>query len=192
MKNIAQILAEVGLEITDDQRQAIEKGVIENYRTIADYESKTKRISELETQVSEYAESIGKLEGDAEELTALREKVSEFERAEESRKAEAEESERMSRFATAFDKAVGERDENAGNAFAKDLVRDSVLGKVMEMCERSPETGINDAIDAVTKDIEGIWRNPNRQPHGMPGGVKMTKEQVEERDRKTLVDKLFG
>ena len=54
MKNIEQILKDAGLELTDEQKAAINKGVTENYRTVADYDKQTKKLTTAETDRDAY------------------------------------------------------------------------------------------------------------------------------------------
>ena len=48
MKNIEQILKEAGIEVTDEQKEADNKGVMENYRTVADYDKQVKKTEKAE------------------------------------------------------------------------------------------------------------------------------------------------
>lgn len=48
MKNIEQILKEAGIEVTDEQKAKINKGLAENYKTIADYEKQVKKTEKAE------------------------------------------------------------------------------------------------------------------------------------------------
>lgn len=48
MKNIEQILKEAGIEVTDEQKAAVNKAVTENYRTINDYNNQVKKAEKAE------------------------------------------------------------------------------------------------------------------------------------------------
>lgn len=48
MKNIEQILKEAGIDVTDEQKAAVNKGVTENYRTVADYDKQVKKTEKAE------------------------------------------------------------------------------------------------------------------------------------------------
>ena len=54
MKNIEQILKDAGLEVTEEQKAAINKGVTENYRTVSDYEKQVKKLEAAETDRDTY------------------------------------------------------------------------------------------------------------------------------------------
>lgn len=48
MKNIEQILKEAGIEVTDEQKAAVNKAVTENYRTVADYDKQVRKTEKAE------------------------------------------------------------------------------------------------------------------------------------------------
>lgn len=54
MKNIEQILKDAGVELTDEQKSAVNKGVTENYRTVADYDKQVKKTEKAETDRDTY------------------------------------------------------------------------------------------------------------------------------------------
>lgn len=54
MKNIEQILKEAGLEVTDEQKAAINAAVTENYRTKADYDKQVKKTEAAEGERDTY------------------------------------------------------------------------------------------------------------------------------------------
>lgn len=54
MKNIEQILKEAGVELTDEQKEAVNKGVTENYKTIAEFDKQAKKLEAAETDRDSY------------------------------------------------------------------------------------------------------------------------------------------
>ena len=54
MKNIDQILKDAGLEVTEEQKAAINKAVTENYRTITDYDKQVRKAEKAETDRDAY------------------------------------------------------------------------------------------------------------------------------------------
>ena len=58
MKNILQIVVAMGLTLTDEQKTALEKGVNENYKTIAEFNKQTKKIETAEEAKREAEESL--------------------------------------------------------------------------------------------------------------------------------------
>jgi len=63
MKNITTILEEAKVELTDEQKQAIENAVGENYRTIADYQKQQKKVESTEAQLKSAQETIERFSG---------------------------------------------------------------------------------------------------------------------------------
>ena len=47
MKNIFEILKEYGLEVPEDKKKDFEKAVLENYKTVSDYEKQTEKVTSL-------------------------------------------------------------------------------------------------------------------------------------------------
>lgn len=186
MRNIEQILS--GIEgITDEQAKAIKEGVAENYRSKAEVDSKAKRISDLEGEIETYKESIAKLEGGNDEVEALRKQVADYEAAESKRKEEEDEAKRASDFSKAFDDAVAARKEGTGTAFANGFVRESIMAKVRAKCEGDVTTSIGDAIEAVTKDVDGVWANPHKpDPAKMPTDIGASKDVKLEAAKKSI------
>ncbi|MDE7323128.1 MAG: phage scaffolding protein [Lachnospiraceae bacterium] len=54
MKNIEQILKDAGVELTDEQKAAVNKGVMENYKTIAEFDKQSKKLEAAETDRDTY------------------------------------------------------------------------------------------------------------------------------------------
>ncbi|MBQ6807042.1 MAG: hypothetical protein IJO97_06400 [Lachnospiraceae bacterium] len=45
MKNIFEILKEYGLEVPEDKKKDFEKAVLENYKTVTDYDNQTEKLN---------------------------------------------------------------------------------------------------------------------------------------------------
>lgn len=60
MKNIKEILAEAGIEVTDEQMAKVEAGVKENYRTTADYDKQKEKLQTSDDKVKALTESLEK------------------------------------------------------------------------------------------------------------------------------------
>lgn len=58
MKNIETILKELGIELTDEQKEKLKKEHNENYKTINEYEKQTEKIETLEKSVKETEETL--------------------------------------------------------------------------------------------------------------------------------------
>lgn len=77
MKNIETILAEAGVELTEEQKKAVTDGVKENYKTIAEFKNQTAKLEGLEESLTTTKEELKKFDGvDAE---ALNQKIKELE-----------------------------------------------------------------------------------------------------------------
>lgn len=50
MKNVEQILKDAGVELTDEQKAAVNAAISENYRTIADYDKQVKKTEKSESE----------------------------------------------------------------------------------------------------------------------------------------------
>ncbi len=59
MKNIEQILKDAGVELTEEQKTAINQAVTENYRTKADYDKQAKKLEAAEADRDSYKGQLG-------------------------------------------------------------------------------------------------------------------------------------
>lgn len=185
MKDIKAILS--AFELSDDDREAIIKEVGENYRSIVEMEKKTSRIKELEEQNEALTEKVGNLEGDGEEIKALREQVAKFEAAEEQRKADKEEAAKRDQFRAVFDAAVGDKE------FANDIIRDSIFDRAYAKCTETTGLDAKQVIEEMTKDADGVWKNPQQETKKMPNPADISNKKPSADDAKrTFADMLFS
>lgn len=186
MKDIRAILE--GFQLTDEERETIVREVGENYRSIVEVTKKAQRIEELEQQNKALTEQVGNLEGDGEELQSLREKVDAFARAEEKRRADELEAEKRESFRALFDNALGDRE------FANEMIRDSVFAKAYEKCSDATGYDAGKAIEELTENKDGIWKNPQRAAEKMPNqnDISSNKEREEKSDAKAIAHFMFG
>lgn len=63
MKNIFEIMKDYGLEVPEDKKKDFEKAVLENYKTAADYEKQTDKVTNLTEQLNETKEAMKAFEG---------------------------------------------------------------------------------------------------------------------------------
>ena len=54
MKNVEQILKDAGVELTDEQKAAVNAAVTENYKTIAEFDKQAKKLTAAETDRDNY------------------------------------------------------------------------------------------------------------------------------------------
>lgn len=86
MKNIETILAEAGVEITDEQKTAILSGVKENYKTVVDYQKQVDKANNLQESLDSTKEELKKFEGVKPE--ELNQKIAELTKAVEDKETE--------------------------------------------------------------------------------------------------------
>lgn len=185
MKDIKAILAEV--ELGDEAKESIIKAVNENYRTIEEMDKKAKRIAELEEQNETLTEQVGNLKGDAEDVEKLREQVKTFEAAEKQRKADAEEAAKRDQFRAVFDAAIGEKE------FANDVIHDAIFEKAYAKCTETTGLDAKQVIEDMTKDADGVWKNPQQEAHKMPNPADITNKKTSSDDaKKSFADMLFS
>ena len=60
MKNIFEIMKEYGLEVPEDKKKDFEKAVLENYKTVSDYETQAEKLKTAEGKVETLTESLEK------------------------------------------------------------------------------------------------------------------------------------
>ena len=63
MKNIFEIMKDYGLEVPEDKKKDFEKAFLENYKTVADYEKQTDKVTSLTDQLNTAKEAVKKFEG---------------------------------------------------------------------------------------------------------------------------------
>lgn len=63
MKNIFTILKEFEIELPEDKQKDFEKAVLENYRTVADYDKQKEKLAAAEDKVRTTEETLKKFDG---------------------------------------------------------------------------------------------------------------------------------
>lgn len=167
MKNIKDILADFGVDL-GDKASDFEKAVVENYRTINDYNGKVARVSELETQLSEANDALKKAKetdpAKSAEVEEMRKTIADYQaKDEERRKADAAKAAR-DEFVGKFDAAVGDK------KFASDFIRDTVFDKAFALSSKNPDMAVGSIIDSIVGNSEGVWANPQTSVKKMPSG----------------------
>jgi len=59
MKNVEQILKDAGVELTDEQKAAVNAAVTENYKTIAEFDKQAKKLTAAEADRDNYKGQLG-------------------------------------------------------------------------------------------------------------------------------------
>lgn len=166
MKNIKDIIGELGIELDEAKLGDLEKAVLENYRTVAEVENKQSRISELEQQLATANEAMEAAKNadvsNADEVQAMRDKIAAYEKADEERKAQTEEEKARQEFDEKFGKAVG------GKKFVNDIVRGAVADKAYAIAKANPDMDVAAILGGIVGDAEGVWQNPQQSVKKMP------------------------
>ena len=166
MKNIKDIIGELGIELDEAKLGDLEKAVLENYRTVAEVENKQSRISELEQQLATANEALEAAKNadvsNADEVQAMRDKIDAYEKADEERKAQTEEEKARQEFDEKFVKTVGDKQ------FVNDIVRGAVADKAYAIAKANPDMDVAAILGGIVGDAEGVWQNPQQTVKKMP------------------------
>ena len=166
MKNIKDIIGELGIELDEAKLGDLEKAVLENYRTVTEVENKQSRISELEQQLATANEALEAAKNadvsNADEVQAMRDKIAAYEKADEERKAQTEEEKARQEFDEKFGKAVGDK------KFVNDIVRGAVADKAYAIAKANPDMDVAAILGGIVGDAEGVWQNPQQTVKKMP------------------------
>ena len=166
MKNVKDIIGELGIELDEAKLGDLEKAVLENYRTVAEVENKQSRISELEQQLATANETLEAAKNadvsNADEVQAMRDKIAAYEKADEERKAQTEEEKARQEFDEKFGKAVGDKQ------FVNDIVRGAVADKAYAIAKANPDMDVAAILGGIVGDAEGVWQNPQQTVKKMP------------------------
>lgn len=158
-----EILKKHGIEVAEDKQEELKSDFFKKYKSAGEVETYKTKLAEAEAERDSYKEIAEKFDGqDPEELEGLKEELQKLKDAEEQRIKELEASEAAKGFEKLFDEAVGEKQ------FANPLIRTSVLEAVKKERETDQGSGIADILERVTKDQEGIFKNPNQAPNKLP------------------------
>lgn len=187
MQDIKAIVQGIGVELTDEQMEALAKGVRDNYVTRPEMDEKRKRIESLTAENSELAEKAKALDGTSEDVAKLKAKVAEYEQAAEERDERDAEARSRKGFEERFEAAIGR--DFGGRKFANAMTRRAVLDGAYERAAKNPDMSAADAIKAAIGDEGGVWANPQSDPAKMPIPGE---EQSKRADMDSLADRLFG
>lgn len=96
MKNIFEIMKEYGLEVPEDKKKEFEKLVLENYKTVTDYDNQTKKLETAEATIKANDTAMDELKKQLEgfkdvDVTALNQRITDLETEKATIKKEYEE-----------------------------------------------------------------------------------------------------
>ena len=165
MENIIQILAGLEIEVPEGKRDALNKAVAENYKTVAEVNAKAEKIATLEKSLDEANAAIEAAKGadatNADEIAKMQERIKAYEDAEAERAAEAAEAEKRGAFDADFEKALD------GRKFASELTRAAVADKVYGIAANNPDMQVSEIIKSVIGD-DDVFANPQQDVKKMP------------------------
>lgn len=111
MKNIFEIMKEYGLEVPEDKKKDFEKTVLDNYKTVTDYDNQTKKLETADATIKANDTAIDELKKQLEsfkdvDVTALNQRITDLETEKATIKKE-------------YDDKIADRDFN-------DILKDSI------------------------------------------------------------------
>lgn len=111
MKNIFEIMKEYGLEVSEDKKKDFEKAVLENYKTVADYDNQKEKLNKANETIKANDTALEDLKKQLEgfkdvDVTALNQRITDLEAERETIKKE-------------YDEKIADRDFN-------DILKDAI------------------------------------------------------------------
>ena len=186
MKNITEILSELGITVPEDKHAALNKAVAENYKTIAEHEKKVNRLTadlDAEKEARKTAEDT--LKGfEGKDFEAITKERDEWKRKHEEQEAAHKKEKEDREFNEALSAAISEAKGKSAKAIAALLDTDALRGS------RNRDKDIKTALDALRTESGYLFEDNGgkakfTQPSGNGGnsGGGLTKKDImSERD----------
>lgn len=138
MKNIFEIMKEYGVEVPEDKKKDFEKLVLENYKTVTDYDNQAKKLETADATIKANDTAIGELKKQLEgfkdvDVTALNQRITELETEKAAIKKD-------------YDDKMAERDFN-------DVLKDAI----------SSANGKNAKAITALLDVENLKKSKNQK-----------------------------
>lgn len=155
MKNIIEIMKEFGLEVKEDKRKEFEAAVLENYRTVSDYEKQKDAIRSANEKINTAEETMKELKKELEgykdvDVSGLHKKIEDL--TEDLEKKDKE-----------YQRQLSDRDFD-------DLLKDSI----------NQAKGRNAKAITALLDVEGL-KNSKNQKDDVAAALKALSEQEDSR-----------
>lgn len=181
MKNIETIMSEAGIELTDEQKDSVNKAVIENYITKAEHTKKIEKANaETESFKTKYEEANKSFD-------ALKDKESKWEdeRAELNKKVE-ETDNHYKGILEARDKEDAINNAIEGLEFSSISAKKSVIAEIKSKnlsLEDGKLIGVQDVIDGLKESDPNAFKSPSEvkkftSEKKEAKGKEMTKEDI--------------
>lgn len=182
MKNALEIVKGLGFELTDEQAEALNSEINANYKTVAEFDKKIKKVEgerdNLKSQFESATETLKGFEGV--DVGAINQKLSEYEQ-------------KIQQIEADYQKKLDEREFNdvlkeslAGVKFSSQSAKKAVMedisraglkllnGKILGLTEYLDELKKTDADAFVAETPKATFTAPKETK----GAVKMTKDEI--------------
>ena len=147
-----------------------------------EYVAKGKYDSDIKKErdkAKEAAETIKQLQESMGDVDGMKAKLEEYQQADEARQKAEQEAAAHAALVERFGKVKGDRE------FSSEFAESGLLDALNKAISDPANTGKGDKelFDALTKDVAGIWKNPQQEPVKIVGvntapGAKYTADQI--------------
>lgn len=163
MKNIYEILTEIGVEVPEEKKSGFDKAFGENYKTIVDYQKQKEKLDTANQSIKELNETIKGYEGTDETIKTLQGKVEAYEQAEADRVQAEKERKADEEMNARITETIGEVE------FINEFTKNSIYQAIKDGVKADSTKGVKSIFEELTKDKEGIFKNP-QDPINLPKG----------------------
>lgn len=150
MKNIFELMKEYGLELPEDKKKDFEKALLENYKTVKDYDAQKEKLDAAEAKITTHETTINGLKEelkkfDGVDVTGMQQKITDLETDLKNKDAEYEQ-----KIADRdFDDLISEQIRGAGGRNAK-AIR-ALLDIDALKASKNQKDDVSAAIKALTE-----------------------------------------
>lgn len=162
MKNIHELLKEMGLEIPADKKADFDKALGENYKTVAEFDRQKEKLANAETQLTEAKESLKSFEGV--NVSELNGKITELTNSLAAKDAEYQKKIENMEFDATLDTAIGASGARNAKAVRALLDIDTLRAS------KNRDGDIKTALDKAKADNDYMFKS-NEPIHNPTGTV---------------------
>lgn len=163
MKNITELLTEIGVEVPEDKREAFEKAFDANYKPLSDYQKQKDKLDAANQSIKELNETIKGYEGTDETIKTLQGKVEAYEKAEADRVQAEKDRKADEEMNARITETIGDVE------FINEFTKNSIYQAIKDGVKADSTKGVKSIFEELTKDKEGIFKNP-QDPINLPKG----------------------
>lgn len=174
MKNIYELLTEIGIEVPEEKKADFDKAFGENYKTIADYQKQKEKLDTANQSVKELNETIKGYEGTDETIKMLQEKVDAYEQAEADRVQAEKDRKADEEMNAKITSEIGDVE------FINEFTKNSIYQAIKDGVKADSTKGVKSIFEELTKDKEGIFKNPQDPIHLPKGGSRSKPSTADE------------